>query len=137
MESKRICGNSVLCFIFTIHSLKCLPVSILILFLLNTLTLSNAVDSSPKCSDDMFAEYFNCSSSDCIYGEESNVSCMLPADKGNQCEVKILKLFGSKCILCQFNLTPPPFPLPGKIISPSATEPAPVPQYQPPCHRIC
>ena len=100
MESKRIGDTLVVYFLFTIYRLKCLPVPILILFFLNTLTLSNAVDSEPKCSDDMFAEYFNCSSSDCIYGEQSNVSCMLPADKGNQCEGDRSFMKEMKCRYC-------------------------------------
>ncbi len=85
MEDKHIC-NILLYFLFTINRLRCLQVPILILLFVNTFTLSQAVDSKLKCSDDTFAQYFNCSS-DCVYGEESLVSCMVPASKDIQCEV--------------------------------------------------
>lgn len=90
MEDKRNC-NVLLYSLFTITSLclsirqKCLLVPILILLLFNTCTLSQAMD---KCSDDTFARHFNCSSNDCVYGEESLVSCILPASiKDISCEV--------------------------------------------------
>ena len=63
------------------------PVSIFIILLLNILTLSQAVDSKPQCSDISLARYFNCSSSNCVYGEESLVNCSLAFNMDKPCEV--------------------------------------------------
>ena len=68
--------------------MKCeriLPVLTNILLILKTFTSIQAKDSIPKCSDDALSQYFNCSSTDCTYGEETEVNCTIQA--GYNCEV--------------------------------------------------
>ena len=67
-----------------------LPVPIILLFLLNIVTLSQATDSKLiKCSeDDTLIEFSNCSSDDCVYGKETWGNCTLPANDNIKCEVK-------------------------------------------------
>ena len=93
-ETKDKCISNILVyFLFTIDHLsftvrqRFLPVSIFVFVLINVFTLSQAADSKLKCSDDTLAQHFNCSSTDCVYGEESLVKCTLPMSKDFICEV--------------------------------------------------
>ena len=84
-------SNILCCFLCTKNHLsftvrqRFLLVPVLVLLLVNLLTLAQATDSKLKCSDDTLAQHFNCSSTDCVYGEETSAKCTM--NKDITCEV--------------------------------------------------